>query len=169
MRVFVEQQRFTQSWLIALMGVSIFVPTGIMVKELTKEDSSIDTVKFVIVLGSILICILPIFIIKLKTRIDEKGIHFQFFPFHLSEKTIAWAEIKSIRVRKYDPIGEYGGWGIKLSFRHGLGKAINVSGDIGIQLELNNGKPFLLGTQKQDEAKRVIANYQSKINQNEND
>ena len=40
-------------------------------------------------------------------------------------------------------------------------KAINVSGDIGIQLELKNGKKLLIGTQKEAEAKSVLQTYQN--------
>lgn len=167
MRVFNEQQRFTQSWLIALVGVSILVPVGLMTKELMQENSTMSTVEFVIILGSMLLFTLPLFIIKLTSRIDEKGIHYRFFPFHRSVRTILWSEIRRMYVRQYNPIAEYGGWGIKPSWNKGHGLAVNVAGDVGLQLELNNGKKFLLGTQKEDEVKRIIANYQSKLNNNE--
>jgi hypothetical protein len=40
---------------------------------------------------------------------------------------------------------------------------MNVSGDIGIQLEFKNGQKLLIGTQKQAEAKSVLETYQNKI------
>ncbi|PWG05518.1 hypothetical protein DIS07_08650 [Polaribacter aquimarinus] len=87
--------------------------------------------------------------------------HYQFFPFHFSFKTISWKEIKNAHVRNYDPIGEYGGWGLKggFPFNKKKGKAINVKGDIGIQLELQNNKKILIGTQKEIEAKQVLKTY----------
>lgn len=68
-------------------------------------------------------------------------------------------------VRKYDPIGDYGGWGLKggALWNSKKGKAINVSGDIGIQLELKNSKKLLIGTQKEAEARRVLETYNHKI------
>jgi len=40
--------------------------------------------------------------------------------------------------------------------------AINVSGDIGIQIELKNNKKILIGTQKETEAKNVLNTYLKK-------
>jgi hypothetical protein len=106
-----------------------------------------------------------IFSFKLKTRIDEKGIHYQFFPFHFSLKTITWSEINAAKIRTYYPISEYGGWGLRGGFflNKSKGNAINISGNIGIQLALKNGNKLLIGTQKKGEVKRVLENYQNKI------
>ncbi|PQJ80922.1 hypothetical protein BTO18_05610 [Polaribacter porphyrae] len=92
--------------------------------------------------------------------------HYQFFPFHWKLKLITWDKISTAYVRIYDPIGDYGGWGLKggTLWSKSKGRAINVSGDIGIQLELKNGKKLLIGTQKKSEAERVLETYQSKIN-----
>ena len=43
------------------------------------------------------------------------------------------------------------------------GKALNIKGNIGIQIIFKNGKKLLLGTQKQNEAKMVIETYKDKI------
>lgn len=55
----------------------------------------------------------------------------------------------SLRARNLDsePIKEYGGWGIKGKFKS---KAYNVSGNIGLQLYLKNGRKVLFGTQRQE-------------------
>lgn len=164
MRVFEEEQRFTQSWLIILLAVSVLVPTGLIIKEYTEKNSAMTSTGFVSTLLLMFAAIVPIFFFKLKTRIDEKGIHYQFFPFHRKFKTILWSEITIVSVRKYDAITEYGGWGLKGGFRRKKGKAINVRGDIGIQLELTSQKKLLIGTQKEYEAKRVIEYYQHKFN-----
>lgn len=49
-------------------------------------------------------------------------------------------------IRKYNAIRDYGGWGVKRKLR--WGRAYNVSGNIGLQIYLNNGKKVLFGTQK---------------------
>ena len=90
--------------------------------------------------------------------------YYQFFPVHFSIKTIGWSEINSAIIRNYDPIGDYGGWGIKGGLLWGKkGKSVTISGDIGIQLKLKNGKLLLIGTQKKTEASKVLENYQEKI------
>ena len=109
---------------------------------------------------------LLIFLIKLTTKIDEKGIQYQFYPFHFSIKKISWNEISKVGVRTYLPISEFGGWGLRggFFFNKGKEKAVNISGNIGIQLILKSGKKLLIGTQKESEAKNVLETYKSKIN-----
>lgn len=166
MKVFKEEQRFTQLWLIVLMAVSIIVPITIITKKFLRENTTMTTNELVCSLLIIFLSALIIFVFKLTTKIDEQGIHYQFFPFHFKLKCIKWKEISKAYVRIYDPIGEYGGWGLKGGWSKSKGKAINVSGDIGIQLELKNGKKLLVGTQKEDDVKRVLDTYQSKISKN---
>ena len=164
MRIFNEQQRFTQLWLIILLIFSAVVPVAIILKDADKmEPTNLITTLCIVILAPALL-----FFFKLTTRIDDKGIHYQFFPFHFSLKTIAWQDIKSAHVRTYDAIGEFGGWGLKggLFWKKSKGTAINVSGDIGIQLELKNGKKLLIGTKKEEESKRVLSTYASKLNNN---
>jgi hypothetical protein len=164
MKVFIEEQRFTQLWLIILIIFSSLVPIGVVISEYQKDKKSFS-LEMVLLIG--LVILLPlgiIFLFKLSTKIDEQGIYYQFFPFHFSLKKIGWNEISKAYVRTYDPIGEYGGWGLKGGILFSKkGKAINVSGDIGIQLELKNGKKLLIGTQKESEAKSVLETYQDKL------
>tara|TARA_R110001599_G_scaffold58396_3_gene160971 strand:+ start:422 stop:934 length:513 start_codon:yes stop_codon:yes gene_type:complete len=169
MRIFKEEQRFTQGWLIILLAISIITPIALMLKEYFKEDTTMTLNELLLTSSLMLIVIAPLFFFKLKTRIDEKGIHYQFFPFHLKPKTIDWSELKFAKTRTYDAISEYGGWGLKGGFfwRKSKGVAYNVSGDIGIQLEYKTGKKILIGTQLLNDVNSVLKTYEEKINTNE--
>ncbi|CAL2101406.1 conserved protein of unknown function [Tenacibaculum sp. 190130A14a] len=160
MKVFKEEQRFIQLWLIVLLAVSTIVPFIVIIREYL--NGKMDIYNFLGTLTLIIFATGFIFFFKLKTRIDEIGIHYQFFPFHLKSRLIKWNEITNAYVRKYDAISEYGGWGIKNIFWKKNGTAVNVSGNIGIQLELINGKKLLIGTLKEQEAKRVLETYNNK-------
>ena len=147
------------------MGFSLVVPLVLIIREFLKENSEFTVGGFLGVVGVLIASIVPIFFFKLITRIDEVGIHYRFFPFHFKTKQITWQEIEKAYVRIYDPIGDYGGWGLKGGFlwNKSKGIAINVSGDIGIQLELKTGKKILIGTQKKQEATSVIETYTKKL------
>lgn len=163
MKIFKEEQRFTQTWVITLMVISTIVPLVLIGKEYASGEMEIT--EFIGVLCLLIFATSFIFFFKLTTRIDDIGIHYQFFPFHLRLKTIKWQELSKIHVRKYDPISEYGGWGYhKTLWNKKKGKAINVSGDLGIQLEFKNGKKLLIGTRQETSIKRVLDTYQHKIN-----
>jgi hypothetical protein len=100
--------------------------------------------------------------IKLAIKINKIGISFRFSPFHLRYKELNWSEIDKIYMRKYNPISEFGGWGIRtLSFRKNI--AYNISGNTGLQIELKNGKRILLGTQNGDELEQVIDKYNQNL------
>ncbi|MDY2587260.1 hypothetical protein [Winogradskyella aquimaris] len=168
MRIFKEEQRFNQTWIIVLMVISTIMPLAILLHTHINNPESFSGLEFAIAIMIIILASSMIFFLKMNTRIDDKGIYYKFFPFHFKYRLIKWGEISEVYVRKYDAITEYGGWGLKggAIWKKSNGKAINVSGDIGIQLTLKNGKKLLLGTQKSEEAKRILETYKSKINTN---
>jgi len=159
MRIFKEEQRFTQTWLIVIIVISLIVPLAIILKEIDKLSTS----EIIISIGTIILASGLIFLFKLTTRIDEKGIHYKFFPFHLKFKTVVWNDIENAYIRTYDAISEYGGWGIRGGdlWYKAKGKAINISGNIGIQLELKDGKKLLIGTNKKEQAQDVLSTYKT--------
>ncbi len=167
MKVFKEIQKFTQSWIIILIGsVSVFSFYSIIteynkIKDTATKEDLFGMIFPVIIL--ILIVVLFLFM-KLETRIDETGVYYQFFPFHLKLKKVGWDELKDIEVRKYSPIMEYGGWGIRgISKKSRRGMALNVSGNMGIQLVLKDGGKLLLGTRMPEKAKETVNNYLYKL------
>lgn len=168
MRIFKEEQRFNQTWIIVLLLISTLIPILVLWDTYVNSPNSLSTTELVAILAILLLSPSILFFFKLSTRIDEKGIHYKFFPFHLNYKLIEWHTIKQAYVRNYDAITEYGGWGLKggIFWKKSNGKAINVSGDIGIQLILKNGKKLLIGTQKQDDVKRLIEAYKTKTDTN---
>ena len=165
MKVFKEEQRFRQIWLIIILVISTVIPITKVLQKHFTENKTISTKEFTAIIIVIVVSILILFFFKLKTKIDEKGIHYQFSPFHFSMKLIPWNQITKAGIRTYFPISEFGGWGLKggFFFNKGRGKAINVSGNIGVQLILKNGDKLLIGTQKKEEALRVLETYKNKL------
>lgn len=155
---FNEKQKFNQWWIwIFLTLMTVLCTWGAMQQLVFKipfgNKPASDRVL-------VLICLFPLLFVylfstlRLETKINSEGVFYRFKPFHFKEKIIRWEEIEKIYTRQYNPIKEYGGWGIKGSFRKG--KAYNVSGNQGIQLELKNGKKILLGTKKQSSVEATL-------------
>jgi hypothetical protein len=151
---FTETQKFRQWWLWLIMIVSTLVVPGTL---LLAAQSGAEDIPAVAVLISAIVPILILVMfwaMNLHTEIDSTGVHYRFFPFHFSKRTISWDEIDSAVVRKYSPLGEYGGWGLRYTFRNG--RAVNVSGNMGLQLVLKTGKKILIGTQRAEEMGMVL-------------
>jgi len=164
MKVFIEEQKFTQPLVIVGLSVAFIVVCFSIFQEWERISSGTIGEK-IASLSGLLIVVLVAFLfanLKLKTRIDEKGIYYQYFPFHLSFRFIDWNSISKCYARNYSGISEFGGWGIKFSISKNS-KSFTTKGNIGLQLKLNNGNKILIGTQKKEELQRVLNNYQHKI------
>lgn len=164
MRVFSETQRSNQWWMklivVALLAFVVFcLHTWFIAKESTGNVMVTDTTGPIIVIVSLIAPLVLLLAIKLRTSIDEIGIHYQFLPFHLSKKTVRWNKLEKCYVRTYSPIKEYEGWGYRTSFGKKKGSVFNVKGNRGIQLEFKTDKIVLIGTQKDSEATEVINRY----------
>lgn len=164
--LFTEEQRFTQTWIAILLYGMLVLNAGIFGYGLYKQialgeawgntpmsDTALITVFLVvlIVFAGLLILFHRAVLI---TTITTEAIKVKFPPFFFSEKSFRAPEIKAAEVRKYRPILEYGGWGVRVGVRKG--KAYNVKGHWGIQLYLKNSKKILIGTQKKDQATWAI-------------
>lgn len=149
--LFYEKQRFNQWWLwllLAIIGYFIFQPIYFSIAE--NEGLSPDQwVGFVIIALVILLFVL----VKLETKVQEDGIYIRFFPFITKFKFYAWETISVAVVRKYSPIMEYGGWGVRWGRN---GTAYNVKGNKGLQLKFKNGDALLIGTQKPEELQKIL-------------
>ena len=160
MKVFKEEQKFTQWWLWVLnIGILLIPIYGIVQQVFYKTpfgDSPMSDTGLFIFLACMLLFNYFFLVLKLETTINEKSISYRFFPIQRNTKIILWKNIEKAYIRKYSPITEYGGWGIK----HG---AYNVKGNIGLQLKFKNGKKILIGTQKIAEIERILKTYENKI------
>ncbi|QYA25724.1 hypothetical protein G3I01_09475 [Gramella sp. MT6] len=158
MRIFKEEQAFRQWGLIAILGTTLIGSTLSIIYKYRKSDPiNYEFLGF----GIIVLVILIICVLRLHTRIDANGIKTRFEPVGYFRKEFKWSEINQCYVRKYSPWSEYGGWGIRV-FRKA--KAYNVSGNMGIQIITKDKKKFLIGTNKPEEARKVIRRYQEKLN-----
>lgn len=87
------------------------------------------------------------FAAELITEVRPDGIHVRFRPFQRSFRHIPIDDVSTCEARKYSPIREYGGWGIRVGPG---GRAYNVYGNRGVQLVLLNGTRLLIGSQAAD-------------------
>lgn len=147
---YAEEQSFDQIWLWAIMGIELIV----LLLPLIITGQSFGVIVLAASVMALTFALLGS--LKLRTRMDSEGVHYRMSVFHWSERTIPWDEIDQIYVRKYSPVSEYGGWGIK---RGPKGLAINVKGNYGIQVIKKNGKRILLGTQQPDEASAYLSQH----------
>ena len=150
--LFSEKQRFKQIWLwllvLALNGFFIFALIKQVVFGQTFGAKPMSNTGLFIAVGITLLVAILFFSLRLETNIRKDGVYVRFFPIQRKFKYLPWNTIARSFVRQYNPLGEYGGWGMR-----GLGKnkALNISGNKGLQLVLEDGSKLLIGTSKPEE------------------
>lgn len=162
--LFHEEQRFRGSWmwylLLVMSGIGLVPIILTLLNEENPKEGLIGLAIFTIVIGGVITLFAYA---KLTVTIDSSAIRYRFPPFINKEKVLRKADIQSAEIRTYSPIWEYGGYGYRYTLRNG--RALNVSGDVGLQLVLMNGKRILLGTQKRDAMERALKVWKDDLNE----
>jgi hypothetical protein len=154
--LFQEEEKFREWWrtLLVLAGT---IPAIIsLVYSFFKlggnndpfNRSTMPTIISVMLFVFLLSTIWVYFSCKLELWIDQKGIHYRFFPLIYRIKFISKEEIQRFEIRKYSAVFDYGGRGFRRGFGRKWGRALTISGNMGLQLYLTNGKKVLFGTQR---------------------
>ena len=141
--LFEERQKFTQWWLWVILLSFPIISVG------RFDDNEINL--YYVLIG--LAIPLLFYLFELRIKVNEDGLHYQFFPFHLKFHAIKMDEIESFKAMEYSPLKEYGGWGIKYGFK---GKAYNVSGNKGVKIFLKNGSNIMFGSQNHKELAKAL-------------
>ena len=143
--LFSEKQRFNQWWLWAiLIGINLlFLSVAIFQPNIILALSFVFT----------LILTLLFLIFRLETHISGEKIYVRLYPLQLKYKEYKWSEISKCSIRQYSPIGEYGGWGLRGFNKN---KAMNISGNQGLQLDFINNNKLLIGTNKTKEMTEAL-------------
>jgi hypothetical protein len=91
---------------------------------------------------------------NLLVTVDREALQISFSPF--THRTIPIQSIIHCEPRTIELLREYGGIGVRFSFRGG-GIAYIVNGNDGVQIELDNGKRLFVGSQHPEELAQALA------------
>lgn len=164
---FKEEQFFSNLWFWVFLTVvftASLTPTCVaLYSELVQEKSfgeNPSSVESLLVMFAVLVFVYLFVILlfrkmKLVTEVRNDGIYYRYPPFIIKERKIDIAEIEHFKIRTYRPVTEYGGWGIRYGWGKS-GRALTVSGKIGLQLFLKDGKKILCGTHRPDALQRAM-------------
>jgi hypothetical protein len=110
---------------------------------------------------ALLLAIAPVLVIlvaalislsHLDVDVTDSGVTIAF-RYLWPTRRIPFEDITSVEVRRYNPLLEYGGWGVRLGPR---GWGYLTSGNEGVQLRLRKGLPVLIGSSRPQELAAAI-------------
>jgi hypothetical protein len=99
---------------------------------------------------------------RLRISIDEEAISYRFLPFHFKWHHIPWREIEAVYVRKYRPIYEFGGWGLRINLRGNRAYNVMVDKGMGMEILRKDGKKILFSTRKPRQLRSFLDELSSK-------
>lgn len=142
--LFTEEQRLLTAWrwvflILALVIMAVVLWSWVAGDPVIPRGRPAAALYLGVAAG----VLVPLFMfsLKLSVRVTDSHIHIHFRP--LKKRSIPISEVTSCATRRYSPIREYGGWGMRLGRR---GWAYTVSGREGVQLEFKSGRGLLIGS-----------------------
>lgn len=160
---FEETQSFKKSVLkmvlfaAALLFFYVYISQEFFDKPISDSPSNPDG----LIAGGVLLFVL--FVIfhfaRFKTRIDSRGIKFKFSPFHLTWRHYPIDEIKTAKIKAFNPEKEFGGRGLRYSFKQKTWMYTISAGTYCIEIEKKDGGKTLLGTENREVAEKVLAAF----------
>ena len=153
-----EIQKSRQWWFMGFIGILVAMTWYGAIRQLVfKIPFGSNPASNPLMLGIWIVAgiLFPFFLLslRLETSIKRDGIYIRFIPFHFKPQKFLYSDISSYKSVTYNPIREYGGWGIRWGR---TGKAYSVSGNKGLLLEFTNGKKLLIGSVNPQELERKI-------------
>lgn len=156
--LFRERQYFRQIWLwVVVLGIASIFWAGFVSQVLlgnsfgNKPASDVHMVVLFLLMG----LGLPFFFYRMSmTTVVQPGeLQVRFWPFILRPVRIPLHTLRNYGRITYNPIRDYGGWGIRWGMK---GKAYNMSGSEGVLLHFYDKESLLIGSQKAGELLEAI-------------
>ena len=146
--LFFERQ-FMPTWALIVVAIAGLILPGAII--LANEAPPL--------MVFLIIVLLVIFVMfaSMQTRVTNKYLHVSFGLIPLIQYRYMLGEIIHFEPRVYQPVNEYGGWGIKGSKQN---RALSMQGTKGIQLEMTAKEggtwKLLIGTQSPDRLQAAL-------------
>lgn len=163
--LFFEEERFNQKWNLFLItpvcvGFILFQFYSLYSQLVWKKPVGSDPLSDTwLILVSFFVIPLMVFLIwlfsvtKLTVRVDNEKIFIRFYP--MIKREVLISDIDSFEIKEFNPIIDFGGWGLRYSIRWKTTGYI-MKGKVGVHIHLKNGKNLLISSERANELYRVI-------------
>lgn len=149
-----DERQWLPAWALALIGgmpLLVLLPLALGGPEATRQ--TVATVTALVVGLDLAILLL---LGNMRTRVDTRGVLVTFGLFGWIRFRFHKRDLASALARRYRPLGEFGGWGIR-----GFGdrRALNMRGDEGVEIRYarkGRAASVLIGSQRPRELEHAL-------------
>lgn len=131
---YTQKQKFHPSWIIASLLFSLAVVAGA-----SYAQGSLVSGTVLAIISFLLLIHAALLAARLHVIVNEEGIRYRFFPFHLRPHRIYWYEVEDAKLRTFSALSEFGGWGVRYNFFFGT-KAFIARSGTGLFLKIKDGR-----------------------------
>ena len=145
-----EEQHFHGAILGVLIAAFVVVAIVTVVEVVAGRPAEV----WLVVVGPLVVLVVAVLLSlsHLDVDVTDDGVTIAF-RYVWPARRIAFSEIVGLQVRRYSPLLEYGGWGVRLGPK---GWAYVTSVNEGVQLRLRRGLPVLIGSAHPHELEAAI-------------
>jgi len=159
---YIEKQHLKLWWLYLLLSVDAVIVFSLVFLSNDAPSAAEIKAAYYLPIIAVFLPFLLVFLInktRFKFRIDENGVSYSYRPF-IRKKQISWTQIERAYLRRYDALGEYGGWGMRhrLWFKRKDKAYIFNDKNIGLQLEMKAAQKVLFSTNNEAELQLFLIN-----------
>ena len=147
------EERSGWAWWAHLMFSATFVAAAIPLLELAKgkvwggaDAMPVGVAILCLALGVGIPGAIYLFLGQLRVRVTDPGVEAVWGIAEVIRKVIPFRDVRKVESVTYSPLGEFGGFGIRM----GLGgkRAWTIRGNRAVRLHLTDGTLFYLGSQR---------------------
>jgi hypothetical protein len=165
-----REVQYLPGWaLLLLVAIGVLLPAGMIALAWFIAPRAHRKVALGVSAGGAALFFLPCAAIgllfgKMTTEVGPSEIHVRFGWLTSHAEAIPAAGIQGTEVVRYDPVGEYGGWGIRR--RGPKDRALTQRGDRGVRLRLEGDQSLLLGSERPEDLAAAIAQARQESGKN---
>ena len=153
---FKETQRYRHWEVIALLAI---LAVGTLIRLVTTIVSGGTENGSNLLLGIFLfISLLSILIyflnVKMKVKVDDKGIKYSIYPWQKSKQKIKWEEVANFEIVELPEPAAMSGWSVQYGSRT---RGWNMGNHRGLSLDLHNGEHYFLSIDRLDDLENTLA------------
>ncbi|OCW96164.1 hypothetical protein [Alishewanella sp. HH-ZS] len=155
-----EQQSFRYTWSYWLcLAITLFFIYGSWQQLILQQhfgDKPAPDLLLIILTLLLLSFLVILHFSSLQLRLEQDSLAVRFTPFFWRWRKHLWHEIQNCNVVTYQPLGDYGGWGIRGTTHN---RCYNVSGKKGLLIRFKNGASLMIGIQQENELKAWLTRW----------
>ena len=154
-----REVQYAPGWaLLLLAAIGVLMPLAMIVLA-RRQNRAVAAILYMVAGVAFLICAaIALLFGKMTTEVAGTDVRVRFGWLPGYAETIPVAEVQNTQVVRYDPTGEYGGWGIRR--RSSNNRALNQRGDRGVRLRFEGDRWLLIGSQRPEDLAAAITQVQ---------